>query len=106
MDAVVCEVAVLEQLCVSAGAVGQLPLMDYLSVVVDEIDSSRGGEGCEECVAWRHFVCIDASDPEATTSKRTLFHGRMDGKYLGNRAIESSRLVLYCSSEQAWVNDL
>lgn len=89
MYAIVRQIAVLEQLCVSPWSVRKMPLMNNCSVVVDEIDSSRTGQMCEERIAWRHFVWVDSSEAEATASKCALLHSARNKKVLGNVGFES-----------------
>lgn len=74
MYAIVCQIAVLQELRMSAGTIGEVPLVNNLAMVVDEIDSAGTGEVREEYISWRNLVWIDASKAESTTSKCALFH--------------------------------
>jgi hypothetical protein len=38
MYAIVCQIAVLEELCMPTGTIGQVPLVNDLAMIVDEID--------------------------------------------------------------------
>ena len=51
MDAIVSQIAVLQELSMATRAVWKIPLMYYLAVDIDEVDRSGTREVCEERVA-------------------------------------------------------
>lgn len=74
MNAIVCKVSILQQLGVSTGPVWKIPLVDDLTVNIDEVDSTRAGEVGEERVSWRHVMVVKASQTKTPADQCALLH--------------------------------
>jgi hypothetical protein len=74
MYAVVGQIPIFEDLSMSPWAVWQVPLVDDLAVIVDEIDFPRTCEMREESVSWRNLEWIDTSESKTTAGKCALLH--------------------------------
>ena len=74
MNAVVCQITVLEKLRMSSRAVWQIPLMYDLAVVVDKVDRPRTGEVREQCIPRRDFVRVHSTKTESATGQCALLH--------------------------------
>lgn len=67
MDAVVGQVAIGKNSCVSSWASGHLPLMDFFAIVVDHPNDTGAGEVGVEHEARRDFVMIYASKADSSS---------------------------------------
>lgn len=74
MYAVVCKISILQQLGVSTGPVWEVPLMDDLTVNIDEIDRTRACEVGEERVSRRHVMIVEPSQTKTPADQCTLLH--------------------------------
>ena len=74
MNTIVCQVSILQQLSVSTGSVWKIPLMNDLTVRIDEVDSTRAGEVGEERVSWRHVMDVKPSQAKTPADQSALLH--------------------------------
>jgi hypothetical protein len=72
--AIVGEIPILEDLCVSAWTIWKVPAMYFLAMVVDELDCPRAGEVGEKSIARRDFVRIYSTKSKPSARQSTLLH--------------------------------
>lgn len=66
MNAIVCQVTIGKDLCMSPRTIWEVPAMCFCAIVADQADCAWGCEVGEECVSRRDRVEVDASQAKPT----------------------------------------